>query len=66
MLTSHREQLDKLSAALEEQEEINETDMERLLGPSANNLARRNGKPAKKPSELAANAADVDSVSASS
>jgi cell division protease FtsH len=60
MLTSHREQLDKLSNALEEQEEINETDMERLLGPSASNLARRNGKPAKKTTELTA-----DSVSTS-
>ncbi|RIK84039.1 MAG: cell division protein FtsH [Planctomycetota bacterium] len=65
-LGQHRDELDKLSAALEEQEEINEADMERLLGPSASNLARRNGKPHKKPGEKAVDAADVSSLPASS
>ncbi|MEX2185642.1 MAG: ATP-dependent zinc metalloprotease FtsH [Pirellulales bacterium] len=50
-LTANREQLDKLAAALEEQEEINEADMQRLLGPSAINLAKRNGQAAKKSGE---------------
>jgi cell division protease FtsH len=50
-LTANRQKLDQLAAALEEHEEIDEAHMERLLGPSASNLAKRNGQPGKKPVE---------------
>jgi cell division protease FtsH len=50
-LTANREQLDRLAAALEEHEEIDEAHMERLFGPSASNLAKRNGQAAKKSGE---------------
>jgi cell division protease FtsH len=52
-LTQQKAKLDKLATALEENEEIDETDMERLLGPSANNLSRRNGHAEVRTADLA-------------
>ncbi len=66
-LTANREKLDILAAALEENEEIDETHMERLLGPSASNLAKRNGQAEKKtPQKTADNqpSKDTDEQSA--
>jgi cell division protease FtsH len=65
-LGTQRDKLDSLATALVEQEEINETDMERLLGPSAGSLSRRNGKPRKKAGEKTVDAADVGSLPTSS
>jgi cell division protease FtsH len=62
-LGSQRDKLDSLANSLIEQEEINESDMERLLGPSAGSLSRRNGKPHKTAGEKTA---DVSSLPASS
>ena len=45
LLSKHRGELDTLAAALEAQEILDEKEIEALLGPSANRLAERNGKP---------------------
>jgi cell division protease FtsH len=46
LLKQHRQQLDKLAKALEDQEELDESEIEALLGPSINKTADRNGQPA--------------------
>jgi cell division protease FtsH len=45
LLTKHRDQLEKLATALEEQEVLDELEIEQLLGPSINKRAESNGKP---------------------
>ena len=49
ILSKHRDKLDKLSQALIENEEISETDIRELIGPSVHDkkLEPLNGSPAK-------------------
>jgi cell division protease FtsH len=44
LLTKHRDQLEKLSGALERQEVLDEMEIEQLLGPSINKRAESNGR----------------------
>ncbi len=46
LLTEHRGQLEKLAASLEEHEELDESEIEQLIGPSINKRAESNGRPA--------------------
>ncbi len=57
LLTKHRDQLEKLSDALEQQEVLDEHEIEVLLGPSINKRAETNGRaievaPATKGSDI--------------
>ena len=45
LLLKHRDQLEKLAGALEEQEVLDEHEIELLLGPSINKRAESNGRP---------------------
>jgi len=45
LLEKHRDELDRLSAALEENEVLNEHEIETLIGPSPNKSSRHNGRP---------------------
>lgn len=45
LLAQNRPQLDALATALESQEMLDEDEIERILGPSANRLAQNNGQP---------------------
>ncbi|MHB1037509.1 MAG: ATP-dependent zinc metalloprotease FtsH [Pirellulales bacterium] len=45
LLLQHRDKLNLLATALEENEVLDEREVEKLLGPSANMLARGNGQP---------------------
>jgi cell division protease FtsH len=44
ILSEHRPKLDALAKALEENEELDELDIERLIGPSTNQPAKTNGQ----------------------
>ncbi|REK06065.1 MAG: ATP-dependent metallopeptidase FtsH/Yme1/Tma family protein [Planctomycetota bacterium] len=44
LLTKHREELEKLAAALEEQEVLDEHEIEELIGPSINKRSDTNGR----------------------
>jgi cell division protease FtsH len=48
LLTEQRELLDRLANRLEEQELLDDTDIEAILGPSANRLAETNGQASAK------------------
>jgi len=45
LLSDHREQLDKMALALEEQEILDEREIEALIGPSRPRTPSRNGQP---------------------
>ncbi len=56
LLMEHRGELEKLSAALEEQEVLDQQEIENLLGPSINKRAESNGMPI----DIAPSAGGVD------
>ena len=50
-LTEHREKLDTLATALDREEELDESDIEALIGPPAYERKKENGESDSEPTE---------------